>query len=631
MAPTALFVLPEYTGAPWEPLPNLKRSAWELAVLLEDHAADVRALTFSSIDELTQSLADIVSEGGEALLVYVGGHGIVHARRHYTALDTTPLNSPSSRAALWSGILAELLAGRGRDVLVVLDSCFAGEGAAQVIADAVSALADLPDAPAFGVVASCRALGPAQDGLFAETLLALVREGPVFDINAWGPGDERIRTGALATELEQAGFFVSGNLKAGELRLLPNPSWNAGEPEGRVNVKAALRRLSRDAGAHLIEKSAHFVGRAHVRREIAEWLASEPRGTFVVTGGPGTGKSALMGLLARQSVGDPVAAALSDAPALAPGTFDVIVHARQKTLEAVREELSAVLVGDARTTVLVDALDEAVSGEAPGIAAHLASLTRRRAAAIVVGTRPGPVVAGSATVEDSLLRELVPHRLFRLDDPSDDTTRQDIAEMVRAQLLEAEDSPYQAEGVPINEIVELTAATTTPSFLFAQTTARWLCSRDDAISDVPGWRKRSNNRQERRDLANSLRMTWLPGFLRISNAYAICCGLRRGLRDSACPVTQSGQPLRTSSLARIHATAIRTLPGFSTKRGGISRNQARMARAFTAYSTRRSSIIFARTLPGTVTAFSHDWQRGYTKWPRRRVTGSAPTHTSCTT
>jgi WD40 repeat protein len=488
MALTALLLLPEYSGDPWEALPNLRRGARELAALLEEHAAEVRSPAFTSIDELTQALADGVRDGGDPLLVYVGGHGIVHARRHYTALDATPPHAPSSRDGLWSATLGELLAGRGRDVLVVLDTCFAGEGAVGIIEEAVSALADLPDARAFGVVASCRAFEPAQDGVFVETLLGLVRDGPRHDINAWTTGDRWIRTGALASELRHAGLQVTGNLEAGELRLIPNPRWNADELEGRVDVRAALRRLSRDAGTHLIDKSAGFVGRANVRREVVAWLASEPRGTFVVTGGPGTGKSALMGLLARQSVGDPVAVALDDVPAVVPGTFDVIVHARQKTLAAVREELSAATARDAPLTVLVDALDEAVSGEALGIAAHLASLARRGAAAIVVGTRPGPVVARHATAEDALLRELAPQVLYELNE--DHTLEADIAAMVRAHLLDAQDSPYRGADVPIDEIAELAAAITTPSFLFAQATARWLCSRDTAISDEPDWQER---------------------------------------------------------------------------------------------------------------------------------------------
>jgi WD40 repeat protein len=489
-APLAVFVLPDYSGDPWAILPNLKRRAGELAALFEAHGTQVRSPTFASVAELDRTLDHNLRGGREPLLVYVGGHGIIHAGRHYTALDTTPPHSPSAGNALSSVRLAELLTGGGRDVLIVLDSSFAGQGAVGMIGEAVSAQGDTRNTRAFGVLASCGTFHRAEDGLFIEKVLELVRSGPLHDVNAWGPGDERIRMGALVSELEQAGLqVVSGNLGGGgELRLVPNPRWDACEPEGRVDAKSALRRLSRDARVHLVEKSTGFVGRVNVRRKIVTWLASEPRGTFVVTGGPGTGKSALMGLLARQSVGEP--SSLEKRPALKPGTFDVIVHARQKTLEAVRAELSTAVSGDVPATVLIDALDEAVAGEAAGIAAHLASLARRGAAVIVVGTRPGPVVASGAMGDDSLLRELDPQLLYRLDDPHDDTTSADIAEMVRAQLLEAQDSPYRATDVPVDEIARLTASVTTPSFLFAQASARWLCSRDGAISDEPGWRQR---------------------------------------------------------------------------------------------------------------------------------------------
>lgn len=145
MTLTALFVVPEYSGELWEALPNLGCGAGELARLLEDHDVQVLSTTFGSVDEVTQALADTVKAGTEPLLVYVGGHGIVDRRRHYTALDTTPARSPSQRDALWSASVAELLAGRGRDVLVVLDSCFSGEGALDGSTEALRALADVPN------------------------------------------------------------------------------------------------------------------------------------------------------------------------------------------------------------------------------------------------------------------------------------------------------------------------------------------------------------------------------------------------------------------------------------------------------------------------------------------------------
>ncbi|MGI9098657.1 MAG: hypothetical protein ACR2H2_09255 [Solirubrobacteraceae bacterium] len=212
-APAAIFVLPDYSGTPWATLPNLRRGAGELAALFEDRGTHVCWPAFTSMEELTQTLDDSVHEDGEPLLVYVGGHGIVQAGRHYTALDPTPPHSPSPGNALSSVRLAELLAAGGRDVLVMLDSSFAGEGAVGMIGEAVSALKDTPGTRAFAVVASCGAFESVEDGVFIAKLLELVRGGPRHDVNAWGPGDERIRVGALSSELRQAGLHVvTGNL-----------------------------------------------------------------------------------------------------------------------------------------------------------------------------------------------------------------------------------------------------------------------------------------------------------------------------------------------------------------------------------------------------------------------------------
>lgn len=485
MTSTAHFVVPKYSGKTRDPLPRLRRGAGRLAWLLRDHGAVVRAPGSPSAPSAGARMEDLAGEVDTPLLVYIGGHGIVHRRQHYTAFDDTPLQRSSSTDALWTAQATELLAGGVRDVLLVLDSCFAGEGAAAAAASAAAALADVVDDPAFGVLASARAFEGVDDGVFVERLVELIRGGPVRDVHAWRRRDRFIRTGALAAELKELGARLFGN--ASELLAIPNPLYDAAVPEARVDVAADLRGLTADGTEHLLEKSSGFVGRVNARRAVVEWLA-DPAGTLVVAGGPGTGKSALMGLLARQSVGDPEASALDDAPAVPFGSFDVIVHARQKTLEAVRAELREAMSGlvDGRATVLVDALDEAVPGSAIGIAAHLASLVRRDEAAVLVGTRPDPAV-GRSQADDTLLQELRSDNVVWIDAEDDTSIREDIASMVQAALLDPAESAYRAPEVPVEEIAEEVARLASPSFLFAQATARWLLARDGVISDDPSW------------------------------------------------------------------------------------------------------------------------------------------------
>jgi hypothetical protein len=299
---TAIFIVPEYSGQPWAKLDRLKAGTDKLAELFARHGFGVSHGSTGTVAQIGEALtAQEASE--EPLLVYVGGHGRVHARSYYVAVDSTPaVGKLDGFRGLAAGNIASAVAAHDRDVLVVLDTCYAGEGVVEVIWEAVRALADDSDEIAFGVVACCRAYEPAHDGVFIERVLQLINEGPGDDdLHAWGPGDARIPTAALFNKLGTIDPKPRswGNFQAADLRLFPNPRWNAREPEGRVDVKARLRSLGPDAAEHLIEKSTGFIGRESARRRVAEWLASGSPGVFVVTGGPGTGKSALIGLRRR--------------------------------------------------------------------------------------------------------------------------------------------------------------------------------------------------------------------------------------------------------------------------------------------------------------------------------------------
>lgn len=433
-AATCLVIRPDYGTGLRAELPLMAAAVKELVQELEDHEVTVVHLPTDTpggaLDELERQ-----TRGPGPFLVYVGGHGLIEGGDHYTLLDATPMR-PSLTNAIWTPALVTLLAGAGRDIVLLVDTCFSG-AAVTAIGPAMAVLAASPTVTGFGLVAACRAFATAEDGEFVEALLRLMRSGARLDATAWGPKDNGIRLGALAAELGHAGVPVSDVLAHGasELRVVPNLQ----EPDepGRVHIKLRLRRLSGGAETHLMDKSEGFVGRVGLRERIGCWLATATQGMFVVTGGPGTGKSALMGLLARQSAGDPGVGGGEDGPSLAEGTFDVIVHARQKSADRVRAELAGVGAGPA--TVLVDAVDEAVAGESIAIAAHLRVLVRQPGIRMVVGTRPSPVVAARHTGRDPLLGELGPSELADLDHTA--ATTDDIAVLVR-RLLTEPDSPY---------------------------------------------------------------------------------------------------------------------------------------------------------------------------------------------
>jgi WD40 repeat protein len=450
---------------------------------LRDHDIAVDELPTSTAQDVLHSLDAIVGGDGP-LVVYVGGHGLVEAREHYTALDSSPMRL-NSLNALWTRQLAQLLASPQRDAVLLIDTCFSGEAVLDVD-QALTVLAASPSVAGFALIAACQAFETAEDGAFVEGLVRLMDQGPQHDQTAWTPQDEAIRLGALVGELRAAGLPVREVFADGgsELRVIPNLAHNPAEPEGRVHVKLRLRKLSAGAEAHLLDKSEGFVGRAALRGEIVNWLRHASAGMFVVTGGPGTGKSALMGLLARQSVGDP-SAIVDDGPLVPEGAFDVIVHARQKTFDQVEVEIApAVEAGPC--TILVDALDEAVAGESIGIAAYLRSLSQRPQVSVIVGTRTSPIVASRLGGQDPLLSELAPTELRSLDGL--DSTMADIGTLLRSLLTESPGSPYS--GADVHDLAEEVARLTSPSFLFAQTAARWLTGQSEPITAQPDWRQR---------------------------------------------------------------------------------------------------------------------------------------------
>lgn len=493
-------VRPEYSGERWERLEVL---AGQLARL----RAEVEA-RFVSVDELaprpptqawevTRWVDRMLNGSSGPVLVYLGGHGVMSRRSYYVALDDTPRQGAYVSNAVWAAELCDVLSAHAPDVVLVIDACFAGQAIPTSVTQAAQALAERVEAARFGVVASCRAVhgaGSIDDGAFLEALAQIMREGPVGDVTAWGQGDELIPLGPLVEELRHRQVPVADALLDGAyaLRVVPNLGYRPDQPPQRVAVLLTLRRLSHGAENHLLEKSDTFVGRTALRTEISEWLTQGSSPLFVITGSPGTGKSALIGLLARQSVDDEQARSLDGGRPVPVGAFDVIVHAQQKTLGAVREELAEALghrpAGEGPATVLVDALDGAVAGEAVGIAAHLSAEVRAGRIRLVVGTRPAPVV-GAPGGHDPLLHELTAsapgHVLRDLDDVAG--TREDIARLVREALVRRRDVPYDdgsAEEVAV-EVAELT----TPNFLFAHAALRWLTSQAGRITDRRDWRR----------------------------------------------------------------------------------------------------------------------------------------------
>jgi WD40 repeat protein len=183
----------------------------------------------------------------------------------------------------------------------------------------------------------------------------------------------------------------------------------AGLPESEL-VQLARSGL----GADLLEIGSHFVGRVAERRSVATWLETHRTGMFVLTGEPGSGKSAILANLMLHSVpslrlaferashlGDgwtagyqlpPVdgallltGAATTDVVTRLARLADVEVPADLAPPERVAELVQLLGKRKAPLTLFMDALDEA--RDPADIAALLARLCELEGVRVVLATR----------------------------------------------------------------------------------------------------------------------------------------------------------------------------------------------------------------------------------------------------
>ena len=254
-----------------------------------------------------------------------------------------------------------------------------------------------------------------------------------------------------------------------------------------------------------------FTGRKRVLAELVAWLASPDSGddrARVVTGGPGSGKSAVLGRLVR--LADPAARAdlISDAPpeTVPPaGVLACAVHARGRTADEVAAEVAGALGADTADAaallamlredwqrrplaVLVDAVDEAADpfGLITELLEPLARGAGRTGVRVVAGTRRGGgdellgLFAGSAKILD-------------LDSP-EYLEAGDLQEYVRRILVRKDDTEnagcYQSRPELAAVVAAAVADRASPSFLVGQLCALSLAAASLPVDVAePGWQE----------------------------------------------------------------------------------------------------------------------------------------------
>jgi WD40 repeat protein len=444
--------------------------------------------------------------------VYLTGHGYITTSRSEHILlpsDADP-NDELGRALKTSNI-AELMLDQTplRRLMVILDTCHAGSGGAELAGRALGAQREVDG---LAVITATCPHQQAHPGVFTKALVRAARNRATagYAVPALAPDAivALIRQDPAVPSTQKPDYFQIGAGK--DLEFLPNPDF---QPQLVGLDLDTQERLRRQLGLHLADRfvpaARWFTGRDSALMDLTAWLTGSAEQSTnrckVVTGGPGSGKTAVLGLLAALSHPDQRAAVpRGELPAVlpSPGVIDAAIYAGNQPTTYVLAQIAAaagldmiehrdrsaqlrhlldgLLQMERPVTVLIDALDEAVDPQ---------DLTRGAIRSLIDAGYPQlRLLLGTRS---HLVNQLGPHiDVLDLDDETY-ADPADICEYARRVLLEAHpDSPYRmASASVLNGVAAAVATAAGKTFLVARFISQSLASAARAADPTdPRWR-----------------------------------------------------------------------------------------------------------------------------------------------
>lgn len=497
-----------YTDGAIKDLPGVHRDVERVRALLEPMGYETvlpRLGADPSAQQLREEIGKWAAEAelgpADVVVLYFAGHGVKDLDRHYLLCSTSGVRDYDGTALASEDLGRSLVKSEVGQLLIILDTCYAGEGTGDIATLAAHLARFQRGAAGRWMLASARGKDRARENAFVDALTEVLerpRAGALQEFIGVREVTQRVNECFTAEGLAQhcrhstidsdgyAPFFRNKD-------HIPGLAGRGldGETLNRLRKQTRGHFETRGRGVGSVdEKGDYFTGRTAVLDELTDWLAA-PRHdgrARVVTGDPGSGKSAVLGRLlgrvadhhhvlqlhARHARLDDLVAVLAEA-----------VHKPGTDLEAL---LQALAERDPTNpmTVLVDALDEAgAAGDAREgrlIAQRLLRpLSTLPAVRLIVGTRRS-LLAGLGTAME----------VIDLDDRVSD---REIAEYARKLLLDTEDphstSPYRGRPDAAGTVARAIASRAGTSFLVTRMTARALVRETERIDTTsPGWEGR---------------------------------------------------------------------------------------------------------------------------------------------
>lgn len=461
----------------------------------------------------------------DLLAVYVGAHGevledgehvLLFSDAHPGDLDYTALRTAELARTILSGT-------RVRRLLFILDACYSRQGSNEMAAEALKRIGlqwtgtrdPLASHEGLLLLSSSQPYQLAVSGVLPRLL-----KQAVLSLSTAGYGPDALSADALVQHMndnkgrpasQRIGLDLIG-LTGRQPPFFPSPRHNpllvnmdvaqqeaafAAHAERREK-ELTTRLLTRAMGSHGIASGKWlFRGRRRVLTELSAWIAppqgSGPPAGLVVTGGPGSGKTAVLGLLAVLNHADwrrtvPLERIDLDPDRVpAVGALDVTIYAEGLTDAEVLRGLASTarIPADSVTafltalgtqrrarpfTVLIDALDEAAT-PLTLCTDVLRPLLQQSDGQLrlLLGTRPHLLrhlgLAPPDEIED---RESV----ISLDHPAYADPDAMVAYTAETLVAAHPHSPYRARPEETLPVARSIAEAAGRSFLVAQITAR---------------------------------------------------------------------------------------------------------------------------------------------------------------